>query len=182
VGRVLPHQKICIEQGEIIVNGSGFNGYLSDTGITMSNADRVATGDEGYVDDDGYLYIHGRQKNIIVSSFGRNINPEWPESLLLEAEYIQQAIVVGEARPFLSAIIVARPEHLGKVQAHINKINRELPDYAQISQWLWSAPLVFNKKNLLTPNGRIKRDVIEKNFQSELEQLYLRSEEHTSNS
>lgn len=176
VGQVLPHQKVCIEEREIVVHGSGFSGYLGDTaeksaGITHTRI--VHTGDEGYIDQDGFLFISGRKKNIIVTAFGRNINPEWPESLLLESEYIQQAVVIGEARPFLSALVVAKAEYLEQIQSHINHINEKLPDYAQISQWLWVSPLVFNKKNLLTSNGRIKRADVEKCFQAELNQLYL---------
>jgi len=172
VGKILPHQNVRIEDNEIVVQGSGFSGYLGDT-TKKTNADIIHTGDEGTIDKDGFLFINGRKKNIIVTSFGRNINPEWPESLLLESEYIQQAIVIGEARPFLSAIIVAKAEHLDHVQKHIGGLNKNLPDYAQISQWVWSAPLVFNKKNLLTSNGRIKRSDAEKCFHAELEQLYL---------
>lgn len=172
VGKVLPHQHIKIENNEIVVQGSGFNGYLGDTTGSFYT-DVIHTGDEGFIDQDGFLFINGRKKNIIVTAFGRNISPEWPESLLLESEYIQQAMVIGEARPFLSAIIVAKTEHLDKVQQHINAINQTLPDYAQITQWLWAAPLVFNKKNLLTSNGRIKRSDVEQCFHKELEQLYL---------
>lgn len=172
VGRILPHQSVRVEDKEIVVEGSGFSGYLGDTNPRFNNG-IVRTGDEGFIDDDGFLFINGRKKNIIVTAFGRNINPEWPESLLLASEYIQQAIVVGDARPFLSAIIVARAEHLDQVQKHIDGLNKNLPDYAQISQWVWSAPLVFNKKNLLTSNGRIKRSDAEKCFHAELEQLYL---------
>jgi len=172
VGKILPHQNVRIEDNEIVVQGSGFSGYLGDAHNSF-DADVIHTGDEGFVDKDGFVFINGRKKNIIVTAFGRNINPEWPESLLLESEYIQQAIVIGEARPFLSAVIVAKTEHLDQVQKHIDSLNKKLPDYAQISQWLWSAPLVFNKKNLLTSNGRIKRGDLEKCFHAELEQLYL---------
>lgn len=178
VGKVLAHQRVSIDDREIVVHGSGFSGYLESTTMNSSpatdaTAQTIHTGDEGYFDEDGFLYINGRKKNIIVSSFGRNINPEWPESRLLESTFIQQAIVVGEAQPFLSAIIVSKPEHLEHIQAHVDAVNADLPDYARIVQWLWFAPLVFNSKGLLTSNGRIKRAEVEKCFRTDLDQLYL---------
>jgi long-chain acyl-CoA synthetase len=178
VGKVLPHQRVRIEDKEIVVHGSGFSGYLEPSAMNYSpapdtTAQNIHTGDEGYLDTDGFLFINGRKKNIIVSSFGRNINPEWPESRLLESEIIQHAVVVGDARPFLSAIIVSKPEHLDRIQTHIDAVNASLPDYARLQQWLWFSPLVFNSKGLLTSNGRIKRADVEKCFHTDLDQLYL---------
>ena len=160
VGKILPHQNVNIEDGEIIVNGSGFSGYLSDTPDRHETADRVATGDEGYLDEDGYLYIRGRKKNIIVSSFGRNINPEWPESRLLELSCIRQAIVTGEGRPQLGAIIVCEATDRDTVEKHIRQINAEMPDYARIHHWQLISPAQFSEMNLLTANGRIKRHLV----------------------
>jgi len=177
VGKVLDHQHVSIEKNEVIVQGSGFSGYLESNPADIAQKNipsnlKIYTGDEGYLDNEGFLYINGRKKNVIVSSFGRNIHPEWPESCLLESEYIQQAIVVGEGRPFLSAIIVAKPDCLNDIQAHVDKVNAGLPDYARIGQWLWFSPLVFNSKHLLTSNGRIKRGEVETCFHEELDQLY----------
>ena len=176
VGKILPHQQVRIVDQEIVVSGSGFSGYLDHSthspAITADGCQQIYTGDEGYLDDDGFLHIKGRKKNIIVSSFGRNINPEWPESRLLESEIIQHAVVVGDARPFLSAFIVSKPEYIDSIQSHIDAVNATLPDYARIAEWLWFSPLVFNSKGLVTGNGRIKRKELEICFHAELEQLY----------
>lgn len=176
VGKILPHRQVRIVDKEIIVCGSGSSAYLDNTttssAVTTGDNLQIHTGDEGYLDEDGFLYINGRKKNIIVSSFGRNINPEWPESRLLESEIIQHAVVVGDAQPFLSAIIVSKPEHLDRIQPHIDAVNATLPDYARIVEWLWFSPLVFNNKGLVTGNGRIKRRELEICFHTELEQLY----------
>ena len=81
VGQPLEHVDIQIESGEIIVHGNSFLGYLDDPASWYPQT--VATGDLGHLDENGFLYINGRKKNILISSFGRNISPEWIESQLL---------------------------------------------------------------------------------------------------
>jgi len=165
VGKVLKHQRVDIKNNEIVVKGNGYSGYL---GVASTNSDEsciqenkiIHTGDEGYLDQDGFLFINGRKKNIIVSSFGRNINPEWPESRLLESPYIRSAIIMGEGKPSLSAIVVAPRENIFFIAKHIKEINEELPDYARIMAWHLLTPEQFATKNLMTANGRIKRESV----------------------
>lgn len=171
VGRVLPHQVVSIEDGEIIVEGSSFSGYLESTGIT-SSVGRVATGDEGCLDADGFLYIQGRRKHVLVNSFGRNINPEWPESRLMESPLIHQAVVTGEAKPFLAAIVVTNEQNLDPIQKHIEAINDSLPDYARIGRWFAVAPSLLQENRLVTANGRIKRKSFEEFFKNDIDKLY----------
>lgn len=171
VGRVLPHQSVSIEDGEIMVEGSGFSGYLEASGIT-SNTGRVATGDEGYLDADGFLYIRGRRKHVLVNSFGRNINPEWPESRLTECSLIQHAVVTGEARPFLVAVVITDETKLDPIQQHIDAVNASLPDYARIGRWITVTPAVLQKNQLITANGRIKRKPFETFFKNDIDALY----------
>jgi long-subunit acyl-CoA synthetase (AMP-forming) len=61
--------------------------------------------DLGAIDDDGYLYVRGRRKNLLITSLGRNVSPEWVERELLARNPIAQAVVNGEGRPYLSALL-----------------------------------------------------------------------------
>jgi len=80
-GQLLPHLDIQIIDGEIHIIGNSFLGYLNDPASWHTKS--VATGDLGYIDDDGFLQLQGRKKHLLISSYGRNINPEWVESEIL---------------------------------------------------------------------------------------------------
>jgi long-chain acyl-CoA synthetase len=94
VGRPLPHVNVSIDKGEIVVSGSEFLGYANQPDTW--NAGPVRTGDLGHIDDDGFVVVSGRAKNQLITSFGRNISPEWPESELTAGPLLQQAVVVGD--------------------------------------------------------------------------------------
>ena len=108
VGKLLPHCGVRVaHDGDILLSGTGFTGYVQKpAGLP---AVWYATGDLGYVDKDDYLYIDGRKREVIISSFGRNVSPDWVESELLAESGIVQAAVFGNSRPFVSAVIVAAP-------------------------------------------------------------------------
>ena len=129
----------------------------------------IHTGDAGYFDEDGYLYITGRIKQIIVSSFGRNISPEWVESNCLNEPEIQQIAVFGEAQPSLSAVIYAT-EHRSDAQlaAAIDRANTRMPDYAQIKHWCRAAQPFSLNNQMLTDNGKLRRAVIQQQYQTAL--------------
>jgi len=156
VGRPLPHQQVKIaEDGEILIRWSVFNG-----GIGAGEA-WFATGDLGTADPEGYVYINGRKKNLIITSFGRNVSPEWPESILLEHPEIAQAMVYGDGEPHLSALLVPRrPDIADAVLAGIvGQVNGQLPDYARIHLWRKVRPFT-PETGFLTTNGRLCRDRI----------------------
>lgn len=101
VGRPLPHVHIEFgADGEILVGGIRWLGYLGGEVAAGRNSAAIATGDLGYLDSDGYLHLTGRKKNIFVTSFGRNVAPEWVERELVAQAPILQAAIFGEARPF----------------------------------------------------------------------------------
>ncbi|MGK2913857.1 MAG: AMP-binding protein [Porticoccaceae bacterium] len=103
VGRPLPHWQVSVaSDGEIIVTGDGFLGYLGEP----AHAGPMATGDLGAIDAEGFASVHGRKKNLLISSYGRNISPEWPESALCQQPAIAQALVFGDGRPWCGALIV----------------------------------------------------------------------------
>jgi long-subunit acyl-CoA synthetase (AMP-forming) len=103
VGRPLKGLKVSIDDGEIVVDGpSVTDGYLG-----QGPASRPwRTGDLGAIDQDGFLTIHGRRDSLIVTSFGRNISPEWIEAMLLGDLRIAFCAVVGHGSPYLTAVII----------------------------------------------------------------------------
>lgn len=175
VGKVLPHTQVRIDDtGEIIVSGQAMLGYLHQDDLNQDKENNeIHTGDLGYIDDDGYLYISGRRKNLLISSFGRNIAPEWVESELSHSPFINQVAVFGDAKPWLNAVITtAKNATNNQVQTELNRINKTLPDYAQIKGWIRSNEAFSTQNQLLTDNGRIRRDYILNRYNNQLNALY----------
>ena len=175
VGKVLHHTQVRIsKEGEIIVAGQAMLGYLGQGDLTKISQNReVHTGDLGYIDSDGFLYISGRKKNLIVSSFGRNISPEWVESELQQAAPIAQIAIYGDAKPWLSAIINPETNYTNRdVEAVIQQCNERFPDYAQIKGWLKGSEIFSTQNHQLTQNGRLRRDAIYTRYQYQLNELY----------
>ncbi|MCG3879494.1 AMP-binding protein [Psychrobacter sp. Ps6] len=175
VGKPMPHASVSIaDSGEVMVKGNAMQGYLNhddsqdDDGI-------IATGDIGHLDDDGYLYITGRRKNVLISSFGRNISPEWVEAQLSTQPIIYQVAVLGDGEPHLSAVIVANPNMIAKssdlqsaIAQAIDVVNQTLPDYARIQQWHLAEQPFSMDNQLLTDNGKLRRAHIFTAYQSVL--------------
>ncbi len=153
VGKILPHISAKIIKGELVIKDPGFLGYLGD--LTPSE---FYTGDLAEIDNDGYLSITGRKKNVLITSYGRNISPEWIESLLLLNADIRQALVFGDGQPSLSAMIVPIKRDIN-LSAIVSAVNKNLPDYAQIKQTHLVEPFTI-ETNQLTGTGRPRRDVI----------------------
>lgn len=166
VGKVLPHLQYACVEGEIVIQNPAFLGYL---GLPQQGA--FATGDLGYVDPDGFLHINGRKKNLLITSFGRNISPEWVESVLLSQPEIAQAIVFGDAQPYLTALLVpsallhgqtdVNTQHL--LNAALLRVNERLPDYAHV-QVFHVIPLLNLSDGTLTGTGRSRREVIAQQY------------------
>ena len=144
-------------------------GYLGEFNQALPH---IYTGDLGYIDEDGYIFVSGRKNNKIISSFGRNISPEWVEASLSSSSVIAQVAVFGEARPSLSAVVVSPCKNSREIEEAIEECNKRLPDYAQIQQWVRAEQPFTPNNNLLTDNGRLKRLNIEKIYQEKLDVLY----------
>lgn len=169
VGRVLPHCRLQIaSDGEVWVHGAHFLGYTGEAPIDPDAP--MATGDLGRLDDDGYLFLSGRKNDLFVTSFGRNVAPEWVERELCEEPIIDQAAVFGEARPWNVAAIVsaASPDD---VEAAVLRANARLPDYARVRHWISTAPFTADNEQL-TANGRLRRERIWSTFRGRLNALY----------
>jgi long-subunit acyl-CoA synthetase (AMP-forming) len=119
--------------------------------------------------------VTGRKKNIFITSFGRNVSPEWVERELTVNPVIAQAAVFGEARPFNVAVIVARApsvQAFALVDEAIAQVNQSLPDYARVTRWILAEqPFHFNN-GLATSNGRLRRDQIFKHYLDSIQDLY----------
>ncbi|MBK6412706.1 MAG: AMP-binding protein [Sphingopyxis sp.] len=155
VGRCLPHMVARIaDDGEIILDGPICLGAVGGE----APASPLHTGDIGSVDSEGRLHIEGRKSNLIITSFGRNISPEWVEAALIEQPEITQAMVYGDGLPAPAALLV--PSHPdADLAAAVAKANDKLPAYARIGAWREAAH--FTPVNgLLTGNGRLRRDAI----------------------
>jgi long-chain acyl-CoA synthetase len=176
VGKVLSNRNIRISKdGEIEVKNDHLPHYLENkTELEASDSEWLATGDLGHVDDDGFLYIDGRKKNVLITSFGRNISPEWPESVLLGSGLFRQAMVIGDGQAQLGALLVTAKDGLSDemIQAGITSANQVLPDYAQIKHWLLADEPFTPINGLATANGRLKRDLIKNKFNDQIELLY----------
>jgi long-subunit acyl-CoA synthetase (AMP-forming) len=173
VGRVLPHARVRIDEaGEIYVRGATMSGYL---GADERVNDEVATGDLGFIDADGFLHVRGRRKNLLITSLGRNVSPEWVERELLASGSIGQAVVFGESKPFLSCLIYPSSPMVNAAElgAAIDAANRHLPDYAQVRRWaLLPQPLRLADETV-TANGRTRRDVVFSRYQNLIEDMYV---------
>lgn len=170
VGLPLAFRDIEIIDGEIVVK-QPFLGYLGDA---SSASNKVFTGDLGELDAQGRLRILGRRKNLLISSLGRNISPEWPEALLTQSGLIRQAVLVGDAQPYCGALLyLADPKAVAQLPAYLAQVNKQLPDYAQIKAYqLLSQPLSV-ADGTLTANGRPRRVEVMKKYQREIEELFV---------
>ena len=155
VGRPLPHLRVEIgADREIIVGPRPFLGYAGGP----PHEGEVRTGDLGRLDAEGFLHIDGRRTNTIITAFGRNIAPEWVESELLAQAEIRQALVFGDGRAELGALIVPLTPHTGEaaVARAVDRANHALPDYAQVRRWRLCRPF-DPAAGEVTANGRPRR-------------------------
>lgn len=184
--------------GEILTRGPHvMRGYWKrpdDTADVLVDG-WLCTGDLGRLDSDGFLYITGRKKEIIVTAGGKNIAPNYLERLLTEDPLIQQALIVGDRRNFLAALIVPNREELareltrrglppdrlhalddpGLVQLYRERIDSRLSVVAHCEQIgaFCLLPRPFSvEHDELTPTLKLRRRAIEQHFASEIERLY----------
>lgn len=157
VGRVLPHAQARIDaHNEIHVSGSVMRGYLS-----QHAGDEWPTGDLGRLDENSFLYVDGRRKNLLITAFGRNVNPEWVESAFQDCAAIQTIVVQGDGEPRLSAVVVAAGNaELHQVEEQIESVNAGLPDYARVTAIVLTRQRFSVENGLATANGRPRRDAI----------------------
>lgn len=171
VGLPLQHVRMRIDaEGEIHILCRAFLGYV---GAAPASGE-YATGDLGQFDAAGFLHLSGRRNNLIVTGYGRNIAPEWVEAALLAQPEIAQAVVIGEARPWLTALL-APQNATSDLNAAVARTNACLPDYACIGGWL-TVPAMTAGNGLATGNGRPIRAAIRRQYAEAIESLYVAQE------
>ena len=179
VGRPLPHATVSVVDGELHVDGVRCLGYLGEPGPPPGP---IATGDLGHVDDDGFVHVTGRSKNVFITAFGRNVSPEWVESELLQHPAFAQAVVWGEARPHNVAVVWPRRAGTGEdaLRAALDDVNAGLPDYARVSGVVVADAPFSAADGLLTANGRPRRDAILHRYSDAIARHYDPSLAHES--
>jgi long-chain acyl-CoA synthetase len=154
VGRPLDHATLSLENGELQVGTRAFLGYV---GSRAPAAGRFPTGDLAALDGRGHLHLAGRRNNLLITSYGRNVSPEWIEAMLLADPRILQAVVFGDGQAALGAVVVPAPGTSPEaVRAVMDRVNAALPDYARLAQHIVSEPFTV-ANGMATGNGRPRR-------------------------
>jgi len=177
VGRLFPHTDVNIAgDGEILVRKphplSLRYLYYDDQGQTFLPDGAIATGDLGRFDDDGFLYIVGRKKNVIITSSGMKLNPEQIERQMEAWPEVSRAVVFGSDRPYLSAVVqYAAPRNAEIEQGiwkHIQELNRELGVACFIGAIAFTNDEFTIENGFLTRNLKLDRQRIFAAFESQL--------------
>ncbi len=160
-GKILDHCQVRVENGQLVIERPCFLGYVGDR--ASWGAIEVASGDLASLDEAGFLTIRGRKNHLLITSFGRNVSPEWVESLLLGGTLLRRCVVVGDAQPQLTALIDNQPSLSDRaIEDWLARCNAELPDYAQVHHWIRLDERQWQP--LLTANGRPRRALIQTFF------------------
>lgn len=160
-GRPLPHSRVRVNaQGELEIAGGLMTGYL---GAPETVPAWWPTGDLGHIDSDGFVHVMGRSKHVLITSFGRNVSPEWVETTLCAQAGVAQAVVFGDAQPALSAVLwpLTSEATEAQLQAAVDAANQVLPDYARVDRWVRARAPFQPTTGLSTANGRPQRNAIE---------------------
>jgi long-chain acyl-CoA synthetase len=183
VGKPLPGVEIRIaEDGEILLRSNTvFAGYYRDQSATDEVLDGegfVHTGDVGHFDDDGFLVITDRKKDIIVTAGGKNVAPQNLENELKSHRVVSQAIVIGDRKPYIAALITIDPEAANgedvqaQVQTAIDAVNAERSRYEQIKRFTVLPREFTLEHDEITPTLKLKRKVVLEHFAAEAAALY----------
>jgi long-chain acyl-CoA synthetase len=186
VGPPLPGFEVEIAgDGEILIRSETvFAGYYRDEQSTRAALDPTGwlrSGDVGDLDEDGFLRITDRKKDILVTAGGKNVAPQNLENALKSARLVSQALLIGDRRPYLTALIsvdeeeaanLTEAELLATVQEVVDSVNRDRSRFEQIKRFT-ILPRDFSiEHGEVTPTLKLKRRAIEEHFAAEIEALY----------
>jgi long-chain acyl-CoA synthetase len=170
-------------RGEILVKGphvfQGYHGLEEETDDSFEDG-WFKTGDLGTIDDDGFLTISGRAKEIIVTSSGKNITPTNIEEKIAKSGVVEQAVVVGDDRPYLVALVQVKDESpdpddedlRGDVEQAIEKANGDLSKIEQVKKFAILDRPLSQEEGELTPTMKVKREKVQENFADPIDALY----------
>ncbi len=182
VGPAIPGIEVrTAEDGEVLLRGPNvFGGYYKDEAATREVIDEdgwLHTGDVGSIED-GFLSITDRKKDIIVTAGGKNVSPQNIENELKASKYVSQALVIGDRRPYLTALItldeaakgLSDPE--GLIQEVVDSVNADKASFEQVKRFA-ILPRDFDPEHdEVTPTLKLKRKIVAEHFASEIEALY----------
>jgi long-chain acyl-CoA synthetase len=200
VGPPLPKMEAkTAEDGELLLHGpSVFAGYYKDEQATREAIDAdgwLHTGDVAEIDADGFIRITDRKKDILVTAGGKNVAPQNLENLLKGSKYVSQALVVGDRRPYVGALVtldpeaivpwaeerglpadpagLARhPEAVALVQSVVDDVNRGRTGFEQIKRFAILPRDFSANEGEVTPTLKLRRRVAEQHFAREIDELY----------
>jgi len=201
VGPALPGVEVRIgEDGEILTRGPHVMlGYYRDEAATRQVIEQdgwLHTGDLGSVDTDGYVTITGRRKEILVLSNGKNVACAPLEHALQRSAYIQQALIVGDGRKFVSALIVAHPENVARVanehglafnsydelllappvvalfREELERLQADFSSFERVKRFCFLNEEALLDTELVTPTQKIRRSVLERKYADWIRQMY----------
>jgi long-chain acyl-CoA synthetase len=172
------------DDGEILVRSDTiFNGYYKDpeaTAAAFTEDGWFRTGDVGELDENGWLKITDRKKDLIITAGGKNIAPQNLENALKASRFVSQAVVIGDRRPYVTALITLDPvevEASGRdaqelVQDVVDDVNRDRVRVEQIKRFLILPRDFTQEDGELTPTLKLRRKIVHEHFADEIEQLY----------
>lgn len=199
VGRAVPTVEIKIaEDGEILTRGKSISpGYYKDekaTKETFTEDGWLRTGDLGEFDEDGYLKITGRKKEIIITAGGKNIAPNNMERALKRHPLINEAVLIGDEKRYLTVLLTLEPDALqewakkhgadaatahenpelrAEIQAHIDEVNPEFARVERVQKFTLLPENFTVEAGQLTPSLKIKRRIIVEQFDDEINSMYV---------
>ena len=179
VGPIFPGVEVKLaEDGEILVKGENLMlGYWNNKEATEQTIKDgwLYTGDIGEFDEDNYLKITDRKKDIIVSLGGDNIAPSKIENLLTLSPEIEQACVFGEQKNYIAALLVLNSESKSSdedIQRYIDEVNKDLTQPEKIKKFIFIDEPFSIENNLMTPTMKVRRHEVQKKYQNQIDQLF----------
>ncbi len=199
-GKVYPLTKVMIaDDGEILVKGDHVSpGYFKDPELTRETFRDgwLHSGDLGRFDEDGFLWVTGRKKDIIITSGGKNITPSKIEALLLTSALVEHAVVVGDGRKYLTSLltlseeavnkfaaekglqnktfleVISGPEVKIELEKHLETINAQLSRVEQIKKFKILDHTLSQESGELTPTLKVRRFFIHQKYAREIDEMY----------